>query len=140
MAQKNPLLDLSTSITEIARDFILIDETKCYIRSKQEFSIKDYVTLRIKGKRLALLYNAEETNDESLLEFTETMDWLMNFIFVDISKETLDKLTDLQQMEIMQAFTKLLKAEMPEGEIEETLTEAQKIRKLALKKKTKKNS
>ena len=134
MAQKNPLLNLSTSV-DTARDFILIDEEKCFIRGKQELNIKDYTGLRKMGKRIAELYRAEEISDEELEEFTETMDQLMKFVFVETSQETLDKLTDTQQMEVIGAFTKLLTVGVSEGAIEEAQTEAEKMRKTAQSKK-----
>jgi hypothetical protein len=70
------------------------------------------------GKRIAILYAAEDISEDDLEEFTETMDRLMKFIFVGVKQETLDKLTDTQQMEIIGAFTKLLTAGLPEGAIE----------------------
>ena len=105
MAQKNPLLNLSTSV-DVVRDFILIDDQKCFIRSKQELNIKDYTSLRKMGKRIAILYRAEEISDEDLEEFTDTMGRLMKFVFVETPQETLDKLTDTQQMEIIGALHK----------------------------------
>lgn len=117
MAQKNPLLNLSTSSVDIARDFILIDEEKCYIRSKQELNIKDYTNLRKMGKRIATLYRATDISDEEVEEFSDTMSQLMKFVFVDAPQGTLDKLTDVQQMEVIGAFTKLLTAGVSEGAI-----------------------
>ena len=143
MAQKNPLLNLSTSV-DVARDFILIDDNKCYMRSKQELNIKDYVNLRKMGKRIAQLYRASEISDEDLEEFTETMEQLMKFVFVGAPQETLDKLTDTQQMEIIGAFTKLLTAGLPEGAIKEAEKELleqmeAENKKKSENKKTKKN-
>ncbi len=117
MAQKNPLLDFSTTSADIARDFILIDKVKCFMRSKQELNIKDYVNLRKMGKRIAGLYSATDISAEDLDEFTETMSKMMQFVFIDAPQEALDKLTDSQQMEIIGAFTKLLTAGLRKGEM-----------------------
>lgn len=75
--------------------------------------------MRKMGKRIATLHRVTEISDEEVEEFTDIISRLINFIFVDAPQETLDKLADVQQMEVIGAFTKLLTAGMSEGEIAE---------------------
>ena len=125
MAQKNPLLDFST-VVDIERDYVLIDGEKYFIRSKQEMSLRDYARLRIMGKRVVKLYQTEEADTEQLQGLIDTLEELLNLVFVDIKQETLNKLSDLQQMEIIQAFTKLLTTGMSKGAIKKAEKELMK--------------
>lgn len=153
MAKKNsPLLDLSTVI-DVERDYVIIRSKECPdgepypIRGKEEISLRNYARLQKEGRNIFSLYHDGDFSGDQLQELVDSMQELLQLVFVDIETEILDKLSDKQQLQILETFINRLTADLPadvkanieaeKKKIEEEMepkTEAQKMRATAKKK------
>lgn len=117
MAQKkNPVLELSTDIT---RDYVLIDKTKCFIKSRDELSIVDLHFIQRRFKKIHQVFVQEELTDEEVKAAQDMIDEFLDFIFVDAPAEILSKLTEGHKMQIVTVFTNLFLESQPKEVKEE---------------------
>lgn len=125
MAQKNPILELST---DIQREFLTIDGKKYEIRSKSEMSAVDYHKVVLWGTRNSrLIRNEDELSEEEISKYEKALDDCIDIILIDLPKDILKTLPEGIKKVIIEAFTKLLMANMSEGEIKAAEKEAEKI-------------
>lgn len=117
MAKKmTPLLELSTDVT---RDYVLIDKTKCFIKSKDELSIVDLHFIQRRFKKIHQVFVQEELTDEEVKAAQDMIDEFLDFIFVDAPEEILSKLTEGHKMQIVTVFTNLFLESQPKEVKEE---------------------
>lgn len=127
MAKKNsPILDLSTA-KDVKRDYVLIDGDVCELRSKSEITLRNYARLQKEGRKILSLYVEGNFEGDQLQELVDAMEGLLELIFVDVSKETIRKLSDIQQFQIIETFIELLSTGLPKGAKEAIEAEKAKI-------------
>lgn len=125
--KKSPLLQLST---DIERNFLTIDGNEYSVRSKDELSFADYHKV-IRWGRITrnLVAKLEDLSEEELASYEDSLDDCINLIVVDLPEDVLNGLPEGQKREIIQAFTKLLMADLPEGAMAEAEKELEKMEK-----------
>lgn len=110
---KQPLLTITSPED---RDYILIDDKKYEVRGKSEFSLLQLQKIMKIGSQFADIGDRKELSEKEAQQLTDMLNDNVRQILVD-ADSVIDKLSDMQKIDILRLFPKLLSVDLPaEGE------------------------
>lgn len=97
-----PLLTLQTIVPQ-QRDFIVLNDVRYDLAEPGEFNLVDIVRMERIAKRGPLM--DENATDEDVQMLRESLVYFVRAIVLEAPDEELAKLTDLQRIQLISAFT-----------------------------------